>query len=184
MKKILIILALIVAVAATVWHRAAFAATPTASPTLFCPHINQLQKNHTKGNWTAQTKEGLWKSYDMSFATNITEFVGAQWTGENIGQITCIYNSEQQFTMQGQPAVQSTFPVLLVYHALAFQPSGGKWKHVKQGVYNCYSAKQSVKRSDCPFKINIKPAAGNIFQEAESLKSDTDDSDSLQPPSY
>lgn len=170
----------IVSVAATLvvtWHCAVFAAEPSS----FCPHKSEIQKNPIKGNWTAQTTSGSWKSYDMSFATNLTRFVGAQWTGANIGQLTCIYHSEQRFTMQGQPTVQHTLPVLLVFHTLTFQPTKGQWKHVARGVYNCYSTKQS----DCPFKINIKPSVGNIYQEAESLKNDnTDNSASIQPPSY
>ncbi|OGT44946.1 MAG: hypothetical protein A3E82_01825 [Gammaproteobacteria bacterium RIFCSPHIGHO2_12_FULL_38_11] len=134
-----------------------------------CPHPSQGVKSNdpAKLNWTAETKQGKWKSYDSSFATKLTGFTGAQWTGENVGQITCIYTSEQEFKMQGHTVLQKTLPVLLVFHILAFQPSGGKWKHVSRGVYNCYS----TKRSDCFFKINMKPPVGNILQEAESLKS-------------
>ncbi|MCX7120425.1 MAG: T4SS-associated protein EirA [Gammaproteobacteria bacterium] len=141
----------------------------TQSISLLCPHPAQAKKSTdpTKSNWIAETKQGKWKSYDSSFATKLTQFVGAQWTGENIGQITCIYDSEQDFTLQGQAVSQKTLPVLLVFHILAFQPAGGKWKHIGHGVYNCYS----LKRSDCSFKINMRPKAGNIMQEAESLKS-------------
>lgn len=168
-KKILLIGAVITAITTTTW-------ADTQEPDSFCPDFTALHKNPTKGNWTAETKDGKWKSFDMSFATNITKFIGAQWAGENVGQVTCIYDSEQQFTMQGQPTVQATLPVLLVFHTLTLQPTTGKWKHIKRGVYNCNSFSQK----DCPFKINMKPSVGNILQEAESLKT-TDDSQSLQP---
>src|SRR3990167_3136369 len=177
MKRSLIIFILIIAVAAIVWHRASYATTVV--PILFCPHMNQLEKNPVKGNWTAQTKEGLWKSYGLSFATRPTQFVGAQWDGENVGQMTCIYRSEQELMVNGQNTIQHTLSILMVYHALTFQPTTGKWKHVKRGIYNCYS----TNRSDCPFKINIKPPSENIYKEAESLKSDADDN-SLQPPTH
>jgi len=181
MKKILVIFILITAVAATVWHRAASAATsPTAEPNTLCPTIDKIVKDPTEGNWTAQTKEGFWKSYSMSFATSLTRFVGVQWIGADVGQLTCVYNSEQEFTMQGQTTIQKTLPVLLVFHALVFQPTGVHWKHASRGVYNCAPGKNG--RSDCPFKINIKPKTGDIYQEAESLKENAPQP--LQPPSY
>ena len=176
MKKKLTIFVLMIATLAIVWHRAAFALSPETNS--FCPHISEIQKNPVKGNWMAQTKSGSWRSYDMSFATNITRFVGAQWNGANVGQLTCIYHSNQKFKIEGQPQVQHTLPVLLVFHTLTFQPSQGKWKHVAHGIYNCYS----TKRSHCPFKINQKQSIGNIYQEAESLKDKP--SNAIQPPSY
>lgn len=167
----------VVAAALLTWQCVGFAFEPDS----FCPHRSALQKDPVKGNWTAQTKAGSWKSYDMSFATNITRFVGAQWSGANVGQLTCIYHSQQRFKIQGKPTIQPTLPVLLVFHTLTFQPTKGSWKHAARGIYNCYSTKQS----DCPFKINIKPSVGNIYQEAESLKSNTTDNpETLQPPSY
>ena len=75
--------------------------TMTNETDIFCPQVIHLQKNASKGNWGAQTKAGTWKSYGMSFATKITEYVGAQWTGEEVGQVTCIYNSEQKYKMEG-----------------------------------------------------------------------------------
>ncbi|MCX7126186.1 MAG: T4SS-associated protein EirA [Gammaproteobacteria bacterium] len=136
-----------------------------------CPRPDEAKKNTnpTKENWTAETKYGLWKSYSMSFATNLTQFVGAQWSGANIGQVTCVYKSQQVFTMKGQQVVQRTLPVLLVFHTLVFQPTGGQWKHVKRGVYNCNSSK----RSDCIFRIHVTKAVGNVLEEASELKSNS-----------
>ncbi|OGT42126.1 MAG: hypothetical protein A3F13_04115 [Gammaproteobacteria bacterium RIFCSPHIGHO2_12_FULL_40_19] len=180
MKKKLTIISLITLALSITGCSVAFA--DSAEPSAFCPHKNDIQKNPVKGNWIAHTKAGDWKSYDMSFATNLTQFVGAQWSGANVGQLTCVYHSEQQFKMQGKPAVQPTLPVLLIFHTLTFQPAKGKWKHAARGIYNCYSTKQS----DCPFKMNIKSSVGNVYQEAAALKYDnTDKADPLQqPPSY
>jgi len=137
-------------------------------PTAYCPQISQILKNPVKGNWHAQTAEGYWKSYDMSFATTIDQFLGAQWVGENLGQMTCIYSSSQRFTMNGALNIQKTLPVLLVYHALTHQPVGQYWqKKAGHGVYNCYA--QTLE--SCPFKIHVEPKTTDIFKEAESFKS-------------
>lgn len=144
----------------------------------YCPQPNEIHKNPVNNNWTAQTKAGFWKSYHFSFATTITRFVGAQWNGANVGQLTCIYHSKQRFTMNGQETSQRTLPILLVFHTLARQPSGAKWKHVATGIVNCYG--QKIK--DCPFVVNMKPSVGNIYQEAEALKSNPPKQ--LEPPSY
>lgn len=184
MKKTLIILILIVAILSIVWHRSIFSApkvvskavskvtskiTSNAAPKqiyIQCPKIKDAQKNPKKGNWIAKTTKGYWKSYDMSFATHLTQFVGAQWSGAEMGQVTCIYNSQQKFTMNGQLKREHTLPVLLVFHTLTFKPMTGKWKRFSVGVYNCYSRKQS----DCQYVMQIKAPPGNIYQEAEALK--------------
>jgi hypothetical protein len=177
-KKITAGIVLGIAVAAVLWHRTTYADTHTVNA--LCPSIHHIKKNPIKGNWVANTTEGLWKSYDMSFATNLVKFVGAQWAGENVGQITCIYNSQQQFMMQGQPTIQETLPVLLVFHTLALQPTQGKWQHIKRGVYNCYASAQS----QCPFVINTKPPTGNIIEEAESLKAKAENTQQLPTTGY
>ena len=156
----------------------AFAA-PASSPS-FCPHLSQIKKNPdpAKQNWTAETKQGEWKSYDASFATKLVKLMGAQWNGENLGQVTCVYKAVQQFNLQGQLTTQRAIPVLIVYHSLVFQPTGGKWKHSGHGIYNCYSHH----RRDCPFVINIKPPEGDPLQQAESFQSLEQESQPLQQP--
>lgn len=158
-------------VLAAVVHLTAYAAI---IPTFICPKISALKKNPNpaQSNWVAQTKEGGWKSYDMSFATTITQFLGAQWTGEEVGQVTCIYKSEQRFNLDGTQTIQPTIPVLLVYDKFTFQPKQGKWHPLKkngqsvQGVFNCYS----TSRHDCPFKPHMKPKTGDVLEQAESIK--------------
>ncbi|MDP1574538.1 MAG: T4SS-associated protein EirA [Coxiellaceae bacterium] len=132
-----------------------------------CPHISEIKKNLTKGNWTATTKYGFWESYHRACSNDLTKFVGAQWVGANLGQVTCIYKADVQFDMGNQLITQPSFPVLLVYHALAHQPKGIHWKHMQHGVYNCDSQNQD----DCAFAVNLEKQSGNIFEEAESLKS-------------
>lgn len=157
---------------------AAFAAAKSTEPNSFCPHIAQVTKNPITQKWKAQTKDGTWKSYQPSFATNLTQFIGAQWVGEGVGQVTCVYKAEQRFTMEGNLTIQPALPVTLVFHTLTFQPKKGKWKHSAHGVYNCYA----YDKKDCPFKINIQQQTKNIYQEAESLKSTSDNAP--QPESF
>lgn len=155
-------------------------AIPATSPSI-CPDIGETKKNTDpqKQNWTAQTKEGKWKSYDTSFATQLTQFLGAQWSGANLGQLTCVYKSEQQFELQGQSITQQTIPVLLIYHSLTFKPTGGAWKRTGLGLYNCYSRQQK----DCQFIINVEPPVGNVLQQAESFKELNVKTQPLLPPS-
>lgn len=147
-------------------------ATPNpfpGSPLVVCPQVSEVIKNTAKGNWTANTNAGFWQTYHSSFSNHLTRFYGAQWLGAKLGQLTCIYGSNQQFNMNGQQVIQKTFPVRLVYHALVHEPKNlAKWTHVKTGVFNCVSLQQS----DCPFYVNVKPKEGDIYEEAEKLKSE------------
>lgn len=131
-----------------------------------CPAIEALQKNPVRGTWFASTKAGFWKSYEMSFATRILKFVGAQWQGENVGQLTCIYTSEQISDLLGVKSTQATLPIQLVYHSSAYVPSGGKWTHPRRGVRDCISHNQNK----CFFRPILQQNTGNIFQEAQSFK--------------
>ena len=104
------------------------------------------------------------KSYNQSFANALKFFIGAQWTGANVGQITCIYKGDDE----------NTFPVLLIYHTLALEPKGANWGSNMGGYRNC-AAKQ---QKNCPFIIRLKPKQQDIYQEAEKLKSgDTNDTE-------
>lgn len=147
-------------------------------PNLHCPDIYEIQKNHITHKWNAQNQFGTWKSYQTSFATDLTQFVGAQWIGESVGQLTCIYKAEQRFTMEGHSTIQPALPVRIVFYALAYQPTHGKWKHVGQGIYNCNAYTQK----HCSFKVRLKKQSRDIYQEAESLK--TSNTDMIHPESY
>jgi hypothetical protein len=149
-----------------------------AEPNSFCPKISDIKKDTVTQKWSAQTADGTWKSYHTSFASNLTQFLGAQWNGELVGQLTCVYGAQQRFTEEGSDVIQPALPVLLVFYALTFEPKGFKWKRVQMGVHNCYSFRQK----NCPFKIHIQKQVGDLYQEAESLKSKNDNQ--LQPVNY
>lgn len=131
----------------------------------FCPNPSALQKNPADSTWTA---EGGWKSYTASMVTQVTQFLGAQWHGTEVGQITCVY--------QGKPAL--SFPILLIFHTLTKEPYPGKWnKNIDSkwsknlgGFRNC----KANEPKNCPFKMQLKPKEANIYKEAEELKNNSD----------
>lgn len=118
-----------------------------------CPPVSALKKDPKKLNWSA---EGGWKSYELSFVNHIAGFMGAQWHGVKIGQITCVY--------QGQAL--HAFPILLVFNTIAVEPDGGEWSKNLGGYKNCVSSSQS----ECNFLVPLKPKQGNIYQELEQFK--------------
>lgn len=130
----------------------AYAAPP---PNLaLCPPIKSLSKNDKTNTWSAE--QGQWKSYELSFVDKIKNFVGAQWTGANVGQVTCVYRG----------ASSSAFPILLVFHTLTYVPKDGKWSKDLGGYRNC----KSLQRKECPFLIRIKSKSENVIDEAKSLR--------------
>ena len=128
---------------------------PTAAVRL-CPPISALKKT-AKLNWVAK---GGWKSYDLSFVHKVGEFLGAQWNGSTVGQITCVYSGVQA----------KSFPILLVYNTLAVEPRGGKWSKNLGGYRNCKARKQK----QCAFTVLLKPKSENIYNEALQLRNTND----------
>jgi len=133
--------------------------TAMAAPThiLYCPKSTYLTKDPVKLTWSAY--QNSFRSYDLSFSKTIDHFVGAQWTGAQVGQITCIYKA----------LPKTSFPVLLIYHALALNPTGGAWTNDLGGYKNC----NTLDRKACAFTVQLKPKPINIYKEAERLKSTT-----------
>ncbi len=99
----------------------------------YCPKPDEL---YLKDNiW--HTKDG-WKSYEVSFATAVTSFSGAQWQGYNVGRVICLYTGEQQ----------NDFPVQITMNSLVHAPTKPVWQNIKEN-YNCVSVSGNV--CDCPF---------------------------------
>lgn len=121
---------------------------------LYCPAIKNITKNPHTLTWSAD--QGNYKSYDMSFATSLFKFTGAQWVGATVGQMTCVYSTRPK----------TSFPVLLIFHTLTHQPEGDAWSKNLGGYLNC----NSLKRKSCPFRMLLKRKSGDIYKEAEKLK--------------
>ena len=110
------------------------------SPALiYCPEPNQLVKKGLK--WESTTNV-VWKSYETSFADDVSKFVGAQWQGVKVGQMTCIYKSQNE----------GVFPITLQNNHLFVQPTQTNWQFGQDGFMNCVS--ENTK--DCPLTPKVK----------------------------
>lgn len=136
-----------------------------------CPTPNALKKNPdpNKLNWTAD--HGQFKSYAKSFVTTIKHFLGAQWQGANVGQITCLYAGESS----------DHFPIQLVYHTLALEPcqtstsnktdnaddagdTGNNhpaWTKNQGGYCNC----KSDHVTSCQFLVQLEPKQKDLINQ-------------------
>lgn len=122
--------------------------------TITCPAIKMISKNPSTRTWSAP---GGWKSHETSFVNTIKSFLGAQWNGANVGQVTCVY----------QGKTRQTFPILLVYNTLSFEPHGHSWSKNLGGIRNCKA--KDIKA--CPFQVQLKPKKENFYQQLEQMKS-------------
>lgn len=131
------------------------AARPTALPAgyMACPKPSDIHKNLKKRIWS---NTNGWKSYEPSFATHIASFLGAQWQGVTVGNVSCLYKPQEGLT----------FPIILHFSRLTHEPAGKHWGKNLGGYMNCKS--HHIK--DCIFKPVPKPKHANIYDEARALK--------------
>src|SRR3989338_8834407 len=113
--------------------------SPVVPIVRICPPASALHKNPKTLMWSAK---GGWKSYQKSLAEHIDGFVGAQWQGVAVGQVSCIY----------KPANSYAFQISLFFNTITLEPSGNLWTKNLGGYRNCVSANLA----DCPFIL--KPA--------------------------
>lgn len=120
---------------------------------LYCPEISDIQQTNMK--WHADT-DVLWTEAEESFVTELASFVGAQWQGIKVGQISCIYKG----------ADSNTFPVVLQNNHMFKQPSDPNW--IQSGkTYNCLNDKVE----NCPLLPYMeKKAPTNLYDMLDSLK--------------
>ncbi len=150
-----------------------------------CPSPKQLSRNPNTKIWSAP---GGWKSEPYTFVETLDKFIGARWQGVNVGNLACIYESNQQLS----------FPVILRYYTIVPLPERQfmistpskqpvavnavqmnkrqnnhplwliktKWSQNLGGFANCYSHNPL----DCVFKDPKTTKSGNIYQEVSDLK--------------
>lgn len=103
----------------------------------YCPDVSSLVLQGT--TWSAP---GHWRSYQVSFMTQVTRFLGAQWTGTNVGRVVCLYAGDNP----------NDFPVQLVFPSLARVPGRPVWQLSDDGASaNCLSHQSQV--CDCPISV-------------------------------
>lgn len=123
----------------------------------FCPDISAFELDAQHYHWS--TADGNWKSYGLSFAKKLTAFIGAQWDGVNIGQLTCLY--------AGVP--KGTFVIKAVSSHLFYAPTKANdnhWSTPQDGFINCKSHEQK----QCPVRPVYKKKKVDLIEQAESLK--------------
>lgn len=128
-----------------------FAATPKPV-VLTCPAPETLVKDSKTLLWSAN--EAHWQTHTMSFADEITTFLGAQWNGASLGNVYCLY--------QGKP---TTFIVQMEFDALVYPPSGDKWSSDLEQVKNCISSDPA----ECPFQPKVKKQTKSLYEELDDL---------------
>lgn len=120
----------------------------------YCPDVSDLSRQGT--TWSAP---GNWKSYQVSFISTVTRFMGAQWMGTNVGRTVCLYSGDNS----------NDFPVQLVFPALSELPDLPLWKAgSNSNTADCVSNQGLI--CDCPIKVfqedaeinNAKSAVMNI----------------------
>ena len=124
----------------------------------FCPPVSVFKWNATEKYWFAPNG---WRSYGVTFTKSLESFLGAQWDGVNVGQVTCLY--------QGKP--KGTFLVKLVSNGLYHAPQmnvNNQWSKPSPGFINC----KSIDRQMCPLSPVYKKVSKDLIQEALDLKHD------------
>lgn len=114
----------------------------------YCPEKEKLVK--TDMIWTAEDK---WKSHDESFAEKISTFLGAQWTGINLGTIICIYGDKDVVD----------FPIALesIYVMLVLEPQNDNWSANIKGYRFCHS----TNTQDCGFMVQQPKKQGPLYDD-------------------
>lgn len=121
-------------------------------PTLFCPAADQLKKDALTQAWHAGPE---YKSDTQSFVNHIDRFVGARWSGIEVGQIACVYAGVEE----------GSFPVMLYYNKLVMQPERGLWGKDQGGYSDC----KAVDPKDCPYQPRIKKEVHDIYQDVLNI---------------
>jgi len=120
----------------------------------FCPMPQELEKEPVKKTWSAQRLQ--WRSYEISFVDKVTKFLGAQWVGANVGQLTCVYSGDDP----------KEFPILLIFSTLVYSPETDKWSKDLGGFRNC----KTDDPQHCPFKPRMQNRPEDINLQLEQLK--------------
>ena len=119
-----------------------------------CPSPDQLIHNPKSMLWSAK---GGWKTFNVSFATKIHQFLGSQWVGVNLGSIFCLYQGNKM-----------TFKIKLIHPGLVKSPNTKHWSKNLGGYKDCAPAHHQVK--DCLFADFKPPSTGNVNNQLDALK--------------
>lgn len=123
--------------------------TTTTVMVIYCPEHFKLQKHGLF--WEGPSG---WRSYAQSFVNEIDSFLGARWSGVNVGKMACVYKGKKAYT----------FPVVLQNDKLVPTPKSGKWGALKDGTVECHSHEIL----DCPFEFTKQETdIKRVYEELE-----------------
>ena len=133
-------------------------ATVTKIIKVLCPETYKLVKKELF--WSAP---GGWRGYSQSFDIEIKTFIGAKWTGINVGKMACIYTGDKTFS----------FPIILQNDQLVPAPTGGKWGGLTDGNVECHSTDPNL----CEFSYEHKETDIKRVYEELDFKPAPEDSE-------
>jgi hypothetical protein len=115
----------------------------------YCPGPHVLVKQGLR--WVSQ--DGRWETHTPSSATEILNFIGAQWLGIKVGKIICLYQTNEEVS----------FPLALeqTRAQAILEPREAGWGPLISNHRLCKSA--SI--ADCPYYIEPPREVGDIFEE-------------------
>lgn len=123
--------------------------TTTTLMVIYCPEHFELQKHGLF--WEGPSG---WRSYAQSFVNEIDSFLGARWSGVNVGKMACVYKGKKAYT----------FPVVLQNDKLVPTPKNGKWGKLSDGKVECHSNEIL----DCPFEFTKQETdIKRVYEELE-----------------
>jgi hypothetical protein len=114
----------------------------------YCPAISELIKENLI--WSA--RNGIWKSFSQSFATEIDHFLGAQWIGINVGKIICLYQGKGSFDFPIALEPEKTISIL--------EPKSETWRSERNGYRMC----RSTNVKDCPFYTKAVEEETDVYE--------------------
>ena len=135
--------------------------TEAKTYTLTCPEVSDLYYDSKTRFWHSRVGSGNWKVYGTSFETTLQTFAGAEFIGNTVGHISCVYLNTQQ---------QTAMPVIFHFGSLTNKPPEKqqlyKWGRMKSGWMKCISNTTG----DCSFTITIRPHIKNIYDSLQNMK--------------
>lgn len=141
---------------------------PFSGPTPEClsKYEQYNQNRYTCPKPTELKKVGLrwesgktWKSFQNSFTDTISRFLGAQWKGVGVGNVICVYESDNP----------SDFPIELVGQKLVQRPDYPKWENnPRSSLINCLTSTNNT--CDCQFSYYEEEEPEDIDTIIENLK--------------
>ncbi len=135
--------------------------TKAKTYTLTCPEVSDLYYDNKTRLWHSHVGSGNWKVYAPSFQASLQAFAGAEFIGNTVGHISCVYVNTQQ---------QTAMPVIFHFGSLTNKPPENqqlyKWGPMKSGWMKCISNTTG----DCSFTVTVRTHIKNIYNSLQNME--------------